>query len=398
MKGKKLALCYVSFLFIIACFALLVLFAASPEPKDSAQFLLSLASGLAAIILFGVMSAMDPQPEEESEKTRLARLGIRYALFALLASLIQLTLPSLVQGFAPDLYTMLGADNMQFLTIILSVDVFGFGALFLSTKRIEKTAIEKKSMGFGKLLLFFLMTIGLAGVGAIVGYVVNNLVTAPGSAGGGGALNNLMMNSGMGMRVLTVGILAPIFEELVFRKLLVDRLVKYGEFVAIATSGICFGLFHGNFSQSFFTAMVGCLWAFVYVRTGNILNTILLHMAVNLTTSIITISLATKMAAYDLTEMTDTSQIYALMETNPEAVTAVGMFGLWLIFLCLLALIGLIIFIVFFAQKKFRLKRLENEPTKLQTLGLMFSSTYMWLFYLICIGLFAIVYLPGWLK
>ncbi|MBQ2101459.1 MAG: hypothetical protein II477_10395, partial [Lachnospiraceae bacterium] len=114
--------------------------------------------------------------------------------------------------------------------------------------------------------------------------------------------------------------------------------------------------------------------------------------------SIITISLATKMAAYDLTEMTDTSQIYALMETNPEAVTAVGMFGLWLIFLCLLALIGLIIFIVFFAQKKFRLKRLENEPTKLKTLGFMFGNTYTWLFYLICIGLFAIVYLPGWLK
>ena len=55
--------------------------------------------------------------------------------------------------------------------------------------------------------------------------------------------------SNMMVTFLYMVICAPILEEYIFRKLIVDRTVKYGQGVAIVLSGLMFGLFHGNLNQ-----------------------------------------------------------------------------------------------------------------------------------------------------
>ena len=72
-----------------------------------------------------------------------------------------------------------------------------------------------------------------------------------------------------------------------FRKLLIDRLLPYSEFFAILTGGLLFGLVHGNFYQFFYATMVGLLFSFIYVRTGRIGYTILMHIIINFTGSIV---------------------------------------------------------------------------------------------------------------
>jgi len=163
-------------------------------------------------------------------------------------------------------------------------------------------------------------------------------------------------------RILTVGILAPIFEELIFRKLLIDRVIKYGEFCAIMMSGIMFGLFHGNFAQFFFATGLGMLFAFVYARTGKIWYTILLHMVVNMTTSVITTPLAMKVLEHmevinKISELaTRPNELMAYLE-NPEVMQVYGymmVYACWMMFLAVCALTGVILFFVFL--KKFKLK------------------------------------------
>ena len=51
-------------------------------------------------------------------------------------------------------------------------------------------------------------------------------------------------------------LLAPALEEWIFRKLLVDRTIRYGEGTAIFLSGLMFGLFHGNLNQFVYTFLV----------------------------------------------------------------------------------------------------------------------------------------------
>ena len=76
-------------------------------------------------------------------------------------------------------------------------------------------------------------------------------------------------------------ILAPIFEELVFRKLLIDKLSRYGTWFCIVVSALVFGLYHGNFQQFFYAFGVGSVFAYVYCVYGNILLTIVLHAIIN---------------------------------------------------------------------------------------------------------------------
>ena len=76
-------------------------------------------------------------------------------------------------------------------------------------------------------------------------------------------------------------IAAPIIEELIFRKLLIDRISPFGEKTAIFASALAFGLVHGNFSQFFYAFAIGLLFGYIYVKTRNILYTIVLHMFVN---------------------------------------------------------------------------------------------------------------------
>ena len=206
-----------------------------------------------------------------------------------------------------------------------------------------------------------------------------------------------MANSGMFLRVLAVGIGAPIFEELVFRKLIVDRLIKYGEFIAIFTSGLTFGLFHGNFQQFFFAFALGALFAFIYARTGRIRYTIGLHMTINMTTSVITAFLYSKYAEY-APNTTDLAAIQEFLTTSGEAGLYVALYAIWNVILFLIALIGVILLITFIAKKRFRLRKFEGEATKSEALKAMFSSKLMLVFLLGTLGLFLLSYLPVFLR
>jgi hypothetical protein len=80
--------------------------------------------------------------------------------------------------------------------------------------------------------------------------------------------------------VLTV-ICAPIFEELICRKLLLERALPFGELPAILFTSTVFALIHGNFFQFFYAFLLGVIFSYVYLRTGKLRYTIGLHMVLN---------------------------------------------------------------------------------------------------------------------
>ncbi len=76
-------------------------------------------------------------------------------------------------------------------------------------------------------------------------------------------------------------VIAPVSEELMFRRLLLDRLRPYGDKFAVLASALCFGLFHGNLNQLFYAVAIGVVLGYAALRTGCIWQTILLHAMVN---------------------------------------------------------------------------------------------------------------------
>ncbi|WP_022756782.1 type II CAAX prenyl endopeptidase Rce1 family protein [Butyrivibrio fibrisolvens] len=106
---------------------------------------------------------------------------------------------------------------------------------------------------------------------------------------GGEAENSMINTLTSGDNILSmimVSVLAPIFEELIYRKLIIDRTRRYGELTAIIYSALAFGLFHCNIYQFFYAFALGLIFGYVYVRTGNILMTIVMHMIVNSSSAI----------------------------------------------------------------------------------------------------------------
>lgn len=123
-----------------------------------------------------------------------------------------------------------------------------------------------------------------------VAILLNYLSTWLAEVLSGGQAENDILGFLMGDNIpamIMVAVLAPVFEELVFRKLIIDRIRRYGEWTAILYSAIAFGLFHCNLYQVIYAAALGLILGYVYVRTGRVTLTIIMHICVNASSSIL---------------------------------------------------------------------------------------------------------------
>ena len=80
--------------------------------------------------------------------------------------------------------------------------------------------------------------------------------------------------------LLSISIVGPIVEEILFRLLIFNSLEKINKnpWFAIIVSGVLFGIWHMIFVQSIYTAIMGCLMGLIYYKTRNIFITIFIHM------------------------------------------------------------------------------------------------------------------------
>lgn len=76
-------------------------------------------------------------------------------------------------------------------------------------------------------------------------------------------------------------IFAPIFEELLFRGIVLKNSEPMGQWFAIIISGIIFGLWHENHPQLLFATTFGCFSAFMVVKTRSIIPSMITHFFVN---------------------------------------------------------------------------------------------------------------------
>lgn len=86
----------------------------------------------------------------------------------------------------------------------------------------------------------------------------------------------------LGIFMLCICVVAPLAEEYLFRDLLLKPLRRFHDLAAAVTSGLIFGLYHGNFDQFAYAALLGFFYAVIAVRTNSIRPTVILHAANNL--------------------------------------------------------------------------------------------------------------------
>ena len=226
-----------------------------------------------------------PAPFDRKEaKKAFSRAGWGVTALLLIVSLLQIGAASLIGAFAPELMERSWA--LWVLTFVpLYLIAFPIGILILRRgRRFECEGERMTAMLFLRLLLvcFFMMY-----AGNLIGTLINSILQQLAGVPAGNPLMTYDTDDSLILKILVMVVLAPILEELIFRKLLIDRLRGYGEKLAVLVSALIFGLFHGNLSQFFYAFGLGLVFGYVYLRTCQLRWSILLHMIVNFLGSVI---------------------------------------------------------------------------------------------------------------
>ncbi len=218
-------------------------------------------------------------------KRTMSKTGLAYIIILGGSLIMQVGLSNLAYIFFPQLL-----NSYAFLVVINALPIYLLGlSVYLAIIRKMPDAPEpsRRKISIGR---FFLLLIFSVGAMYFCNMISNVLVSFISFLKGSAVLNPLQAgveNGGFVFNVLYVTIAAPVFEELIFRKMAWRAVGKYGERIYVIISAAIFGAFHGNLSQILYAFVLGVIFAMIYSRTGRLLYCILLHMSLNLIGSII---------------------------------------------------------------------------------------------------------------
>ena len=197
-----------------------------------------------------------------------------YIAVSMVMQLVVYYLPAYVWGKDNWYYTTTWGE---WIANFVPMYLFALPVFALIMRKIPVQKPIDNKISFGKLIMYFMISYFIISAGNIVGTISSFIFS-------GGKAENQIAELAMDMnpiKVVVMVILAPIFEELIFRKLMLDRISKYGEKMAIFFTALAFGLLHQNLFQFFYAFGVGLVFGYIYMRTGRIRYSIILHTIIN---------------------------------------------------------------------------------------------------------------------
>ena len=212
-----------------------------------------------------------------------SRIGFSLAMILVLGTLVQL-------GLSAAVVALLGADSpvlasswFMWLMSFLPLYLVSIPVGLLLMRKLPAQPPEAHKLGGTNGLVFFLISIFLMYTGNIIGTMLSMLLS------GGTAVNGVaeLAMDNHPLKVLFLVILAPLLEELVFRRQIIDRTRCYGEKTAALLSAVAFGLIHQNLFQFFYAFSLGLVFAYIYLRTGRLRYTVILHSIINFMGSVL---------------------------------------------------------------------------------------------------------------
>ena len=213
---------------------------------------------------------------EKSWSRIFSRTGLALSAF-LISSAIAMT--AIYTGFTVIGHGYFSAD-MQLIVNAICMYLIGFPVAWMIFQTVPHPDPIRKTEKWevGSWIGLYLICTGVAVIGNMISTLLAFFI---GPAAGANVVETVILQSNPLLNFILTVIAAPVVEELLTRKLLIDKILLYGEKTAILVSALLFGLMHGNFYQFFYAFGIGLILAYAYVRTGKISGTIAIHMAIN---------------------------------------------------------------------------------------------------------------------
>lgn len=275
-------------------------------------------------------------------KRAFSRIGLSLTAILILGTIMQifwvLGLPMLLGEDHWLISSSWGMWLGNFLPLYLVAIPTGIAIM----RRLPAQTPPEHRLGFGNGVTFFLISMFVMYTGNLIGTILSALLS-------GGTAQNAVAELAMDnnpLKVLFVVILAPMLEEFVFRRQIIDRTRCYGEKTAALLSGLTFGLLHQNLFQFFYAFGLGLIMAYIYLRTGRLRYTVLLHSVINFMGSVLApwiLSLCDLEVIASMDPNAPAEELLALYSEILPGLLALGAYALLLI---ALSIAGLVLFII----------------------------------------------------
>ena len=298
-----------------------------------------------------------------NHKKFFSKIGVNYLVLGLIALVSQIILFNILNTINPDYLS-----NMNIISGLGAICnyIIPFPLFYWLMKKLNTVKIEKKGIDAKTFLIYMSITLTLMWIGNIIGLIITMLLGGAIQTEIGNPVQQVINSTNIWFNLLIISIVAPIFEEILFRKMLVDRTIKYGAKVSIILSAVVFGFFHGNLNQFFYAFLMGGFFAYVYIKTGNIKYTIIFHAIVNFMGSVVSLIVA---------------EASMNLQTNFNPTDAFIVTAYFILILIILA-------IGFYGLTKYKKARFDGEKTEINLkapLKTMFLNYGMALFIIFCI-------------
>ena len=309
---------------------------------------------------YGYGMPQGPYFDRNSAKRDFSNIGLSYFLFWVVALIVSIFVSIILQYGFPH------ATENYFVRImagILPMYLVGAPVCWLMMKRVPAEAPAKNRWNAGQIIGGFIVAYSLMYIGSIAGTYLGQIIESyfPDAQASTNSVQELVFTGEMWVNVLVMVMVGPVVEELLFRKLLCDRLKPYGDWVTILVTGMMFGIFHGNLTQGIYAFMFGAFLAYVYLRTGNIFITIGYHITANFMGSVLPLLVLSSADVDGLEAMLETGDVTAIEEFISENAAAFALYGGYIMLVLGLMITGIIILIVTLARG-----RAKFEPGRIQ--------------------------------
>ena len=224
--------------------------------------------------------------EEQEMKFKKAKykkfsfaIGLAIIMYIVIENLGATLFGTLLVPFIKDFFTEAQLEIL--ISLIVSIVSLLIAIAVINVYKDGNTKVEKHKLKsyqkieiiaigiFALVAIQFLTSFIISALG--IDYSVNTILFS-------NEENDLLTNI---LTILLVVVQAGIFEELLFRKTIIDYSKNNGKIFSIILSSLVFGLIHMNISQMIFAFLIGIVFGTIYALTGNISLSIILHLLNN---------------------------------------------------------------------------------------------------------------------
>ncbi|WP_099204060.1 CPBP family intramembrane glutamic endopeptidase [Scatolibacter rhodanostii] len=229
-------------------------------------------------------------------KRKLMRSSVNSAGFILIGTMMAMLILSAIFGAVVQFLAQAGKFDFfasyeqtlyWFQSSLSAVSFLIPTLIFIKTSKFSLGSALKFEKGdFLYKLCFIFLGVGAAFLSNIPGQLVSKLVEYLGFRTAEAPVPSEMTADLLLPYLLQLVIIAPLVEEFVCRGVILSALEKHGQLFAITTSGLLFGLMHGDIASMVVASIAGMLFGLIYIKTRNLWVTVVIHALYNLTATI----------------------------------------------------------------------------------------------------------------